>query len=198
MRSRRQPEQEFDLVGQRFQLREDGVYRIEPSQGSKPQQEIRICSPIYVKAYTRDHQNQNWGKLIEFLDKDGTEHCYSIPMSALAGRARECWAQLLSQGLQIVRSPKARDLVIAYILEADPQERVRCSSRLGWHGRTFVLPEESVQPENSEPILYQPATKKKHLSAPSGSVEDWRDSIGRHSSGNSRLEFAIACAFAAP
>ncbi len=188
-------------VPEGFRLSSDGVYRLAQSQGPEPQEaDLWLCSPISVKAYTRDHQNQNWGKLIEFLDKDGNRHRCLMPMSALAGHGKECWTQLLSHGLQIARNPKVRELVISYISDADPEERIRWSSRLGWHGDagTFVLPDESIGVEHSEPILYQNARNTKHWLTPSCTLEDWINKIGRFCPGNPRLVFAASAAFAPP
>jgi putative DNA primase/helicase len=100
--------------------------------------------------------------------------------------------------LRITPGRKARELVIAYILDADTEERVRCSNRLGWHDCTFVLPDESIHPQDSEPVLYQSATKTKNVDVPSGSLEDWRNAIARYCPGNPRLLFAVSCAFAPP
>jgi putative DNA primase/helicase len=157
-----------------------------------------ICSPLFVKADTRNHQNQQWGKLLEFPDKDGNQHCCLMFMSELVNKTGECCAQLLNQGLRIAPGRKARELVIEYVLSANPKKRIRCSSRLGWHKSSFVLPEESIQPEGSEPTVYQSASNSKHWSAPSGTLESWINDIGRFCRGNPRLLFAVACGFASP
>ena len=186
-------------VPEGFLLLSDGLYSLAQSLEPESQEEaLLICKPVYVKAYTRDHENQNWGKLIEFLDNDGYRHRCLIPMSALVGHGRECWTQFLSRGLQIARNPRVRELLIAYISDADPEERVRCTNRLGWHDGTFVLLNESIQPEKSEPVLYQTARKTKRSLAPSGSLKDWINEIGRYCPGNPRLLFAVSCAFAPP
>lgn len=178
-----------------FRISPRGVYL----KARRPQEDdLWICSPLVVKADTRNHQNQEWGKLLEFPDKDGNQHRCLMLMSALAGNTRECCAQLLSQGLRIAPGRKARELIITYVLGTDPQERVRCSSRLGWHDSAFVLPEESIQPEDSEPTLYQTASDTKHWLAPSGTLQEWIADIGRFCPGNPRLLFAVACAFAPP
>src|SRR4051812_42931201 len=88
-------------VTPRFRLSSEGVYLLAPSQGPEPPEEFWICSPLNVRADTRNHQHQEWGKLLEFPDKDGNQHRYLMPMSALSGDGRECCAQLLSQGLRI-------------------------------------------------------------------------------------------------
>ena len=191
-------------VPEGFRLSSSGVFLTAQLQSAKPQEankqeeDVWICSPLFVNAHTRNHQNEDWAKLLEFLDTDGNRHRCFMPMSALAGHGAECCAQLLSQGLQIAPGRKAREAVIAYISSADPDERVRCTNELGWHDDAYVLPEESIQPVGSEPVFYQTTIKTKPSLSVSGSLEDWQEAIGCLCPDNSRLVFAVSCAFAPP
>jgi uncharacterized protein (DUF927 family) len=186
-------------VPEGYRLSSSGVYRIAQPHGALPEGEDEwICSSLLVKAHTRNHQNEEWGKLLEFPDQDATLHRSVLRMSALAGRGGECCAQLLSQGLRIAPGRKAHESLITYILGADPEERVRCTNQVGWHGDTYVLPEESIRPEGSEPVFYQTTINTRPPSAVRGRLEDWINAIGRLCPGNSRLVFAVSCAFAPP
>jgi uncharacterized protein (DUF927 family) len=186
-------------VPEGFRLSTSGVYRKAPSQdGECYGDDVWICSSLLVKADTRNHLNEDWGKLLVFLDKDGNQHRCSLPMAALIGNPSDCCAQLLSQGLQIAQGRKAREMVISYILAADPEERVRSTTAVGWHGDTYVLPDQSIQAEHSEAVLHKTSTMTNPSPAVSGSLEEWKDAIGRFCSGNSRLIFAVSCALAAP
>ena len=51
---------------------------------------------------------------------------------------------------------------------------------------------------NSEPVIFQAATKAQASLATFGSLADWQNAIGRFCPGNSRLLFAVSCAFAPP
>jgi hypothetical protein len=180
-------------VPEGFRLSRQGVYRMTRAQKAGPRgKDLWICSPLYVKAHVWDHRNQNWGKLIEFPDKDGNLHRCLIPMSELAGNGAEWWARLLSQGLQVAPGRKVREFVIAYILSADPDEHLRCTDRSGWYDDTFVLPDESIRPEQSGPMLYQSATRTKHFSARCGSLLE-RTQTMRVGGGGNRGDSGDTC-----
>ena len=71
--------------------------------------------------------------------------------------------------------------------------------RIGWHGETFVLPEENIGPSGGEMILFQAAREMGHnLRANGTTLEQWRQQVSRYCSGNSRLLFCVSCAGAAP
>jgi uncharacterized protein (DUF927 family) len=49
-----------------------------------------------------------------------------------------------------------------------------------------------------EPLIYQPGRSGKHNFRISGSLADWQEHIGKPCINNTRLVFAVSCAFAAP
>jgi putative DNA primase/helicase len=67
--------------------------------------------------------------------------------------------------------------------------------KLGWHGDVFVTASEVIG-ESTEKIVFQNANAIESALASSGTVKEWRDSIGRLAVGNSRLIFSISTAFA--
>jgi len=70
--------------------------------------------------------------------------------------------------------------------------------RIGWNEETFVLPDENIGPPNSKMIVFQPPWEMSHLLRTAGTLEQWRDQVGRYCSKNSRLLFCVSCAAAAP
>ena len=70
--------------------------------------------------------------------------------------------------------------------------------RVGWHNDTFVLPGASIGPEGGGPVLFQTPFETEHCLNVSGTVDDWRNHVGRFCSGNSRLIMAASCGFAGP
>jgi putative DNA primase/helicase len=176
-----------------FRLSEQGVYFVDPT-GEKD--DTFICGPLRVTAATRNTDSQDWGRLLEFVDADGRIHEWSMPMSMLAGDGTEYRSRLLSMGLVISSSRKARELLTTYIQSSMPDQRVRCVSRVGWHDEAYVLPDERFG--TGERVLYQSTGQVDHRFRVSGTLADWQTDVARHCVGNSRLVFAIACAFAGP
>ena len=154
-----------------------------------------VCSPLTIEADTRDEHGENWGRLLVFADRDGVKKRWAMPMSLLAGDGREFREQLLSLGLDIAPGTKARNLLNAY-LNTKPEKKAFCVTKPGWHRGAFVLPDGTIGADDGEPIYLQ-TISANHLFREKGSVEEWRDQIGRLCAGNSRLTLAASVAFAA-
>ncbi|HMM85074.1 DUF927 domain-containing protein [Azohydromonas sp.] len=76
--------------------------------------------------------------------------------------------------------------------------------RAGWHSRAFVLPRETLQrePAEGEPepeaIVFQSGGAVESPFKVRGTLDAWRSTVAAKSAGNSRLTFAVSCAFAGP
>ncbi len=156
-----------------------------------------VCSKLEITAFTRDAKNESWGRLLEFDDLDGTHHAWAMPMEMLKGDGAEYRGALLSMGLQIAGTNKARNLLTQYIQTAQVEQRARCVERTGWHGNVFVMPERTIG-EDEERILYQSATASHGTFKQKGKLADWQTKVAALCVGNSRLVFAVSSAFAAP
>jgi len=180
----------------RFTLNADGVYYQGTSNDGEALPPAWICSPLHITAMTRDADGNAWGRLLEFHDQDNRPHRWAMPLELLAGDGSEYRRALLSQGLQIAPSTRARQQLTEYILTAPIQARARCVTKTGWHQGVFVLPDETLG-ENGERILLQSLHEPAAMRTV-GTLEQWRDSVARFCVGNSRLALAVSAAFAAP
>ncbi len=106
-------------------------------------------------------------------------------------------AFLLNMGLRIAASPRARNLLAQYIQSRSPGTFAQCTDRIGWHDHAFVLPRESIGDE-AERIVFQSDSQMENTFKARGSVAQWRERVGKFCAGNSRLVFAVSCAFAGP
>lgn len=182
-----------------FELRLDttgdelaGVYHTDDNG------EIRICSLLKILAATRDRDGESWGRLLEFKDADGKRHTWAMPMSLLAGDGNEYRSRLLSLGLEITPTRKAKELLARYIQETKPAHRVRCVETVGWHNEAFVLPDVTFGDSKEESVTFQTESLPEHRFAINGMLDGWRRNVSRLCAGNSRLVFAVSIAFAAP
>ncbi len=161
-----------------------------------------ICSPLRVIADTCDDENGQWGRLLEFEDKQNFKHSLPVPMSSLSGDGAECRARLMDAGLIVSPNSRARQLLLQYILTANPKKHVLCVNQLGWHDDAFVLPDTTISASATEnraerDFLMQNVDRTANKFRPSGSLTEWQDNIARLCVGNSRLMFAVCTAFAA-
>jgi putative DNA primase/helicase len=155
-----------------------------------------ICSPLKILALARDVNSENWSKLLEFKDADNKIHTWVMPMEILRGNGEEVCSELLRQGLQIASGSDSRKYLIEFILESKPTKRALCVSRIGWHEHNFVLPNKTFG-NNKEPVIFQSPQMNKDFIT-SGTLEEWKNNIGKLCVGNSRLILAVSAAFASP
>lgn len=185
----------FNYGGGRFESTARGLRFVPPKEGSNQARPVWLCSPLRVIAKTRDVSSEDWGRLLEWADDDGVTHQWAMPLELLEGDKSEVRKMLARKGLQIDTSTRSHGLLAAYLKTCPVKARVRCVDRLGWHDTLYALPMGTVG-RGEETLVFQNAHAIEPAFGSSGSVESWRDSVGRFASGNSRLVFAISVAFA--
>jgi putative DNA primase/helicase len=181
----------------RFSVTDPGVFFQGVDRDGKPTAPEWVCSRLDVQALTRDQDGQGWGYLLTFADPVGKPKQWAMPARMLSGDGGEYRAYLLGMGLRIAPSPRARNLLTQYIQTRQPGEFATCTDRIGWHGRAFVLPAETIGDE-AERIVFQTENAQENTFRVKGTPEQWRERIAAPCAGNSRLVFALACAFAGP
>jgi uncharacterized protein (DUF927 family) len=174
-----------------FMVSDKGVYATDAETGDK----TWVCSPLYIEADTRDQEGDNWGRLLRFMDPDGREHKWAMPMSLLSGDGGLYRERLLDMGLVISPITKARNL-LGFYLSTQPTKRVRCVNKIGWHGEAYTLPDETIGGDDGEEIYLQ-ATETNPLLRTAGTLEEWQESISHYCIGNTRLVFSVSLACAA-
>jgi uncharacterized protein (DUF927 family) len=179
-----------------FSIRPDGVHFLAEDQHGGVSSEW-LCSPLEVRAATRNADGEDWGRLLWLKDREGREHLWAMPMSLTAGSGDEYRAQLLSLGLDMAPGRKAKDRLGLYLSTARAEAFARCVSRIGWHGRRFVLPDAVCGEDQGETILLQ-GQAGENLFRQAGTLAEWQGRIGRKCIGNSRLALAVSAALAAP
>jgi hypothetical protein len=180
-----------------FTLKDDGVWSAEVTRGGA-EYELFVCSRLEIVATTRNQDGLEWGRVLAFKDDDGRAHEYALPMELMAGDGTVYRERLLSMGLHIGAEQKARNRLHEYIQTTTPQARMISVSRLGWHGQAFVMPDVVYGEAGAESVIYQPVRSGEHSLRESGSLAEWQEHIGQLYVGNTRLVFAVSCAFAAP
>lgn len=180
-----------------FAVNDDGVWHQGIDQDGKRKPPEWLCSRLNVEALTRDQDGGGWGYLLTFADPLGHAKQWAMPSRMLAGEGGEYRATLLNMGLRIATTPRARNLLTQYIQTRTPEEFASCTDRIGWHGRAFVLPRETIG-DGAERIVFQSDNAVENTFRSKGSADQWRERVGELCIGNTRLAFAVACAFAGP
>lgn len=184
-----------------FSVDEEAVwFRGRGKSGDELEPAFRVCPPLRVLAYLRDTEQENWGLLIEFEDKDQHTHRWALPWRMFSGSGEEMRGELLRQGFFVPPSQRARNLFVEYLAQARPNQHARSVERTGWHGdgahRVFVLPDRTIG-DTSEPVYFQSESLRDRVYKQAGQPADWRSDVADLCRGNSRLVFTVSAAFAA-
>lgn len=192
---RKDPKAKSSAESSAFRLTDDGVVYFDSDPDKEP---LRICGRLEIAALTRDGKGDGWGRLLRWRDSEGRAHEWPMPMSLLAGDGNEYRARLLDGGLFLAPGRKARELLTVYLQTSRTEETALCVPRVGWHGDSFVLPGATIGPEGAATVLFQTPFEADHYLSIAGTLEGWRNNVGRYCSGNSRLIVSVSCAFAGP
>jgi len=159
---------------------------------------VNVASSIEIIAYTRNNRQEEWGRLLSFHDKDGHLHQWPMPMELLSSDGAELRRELLRRGLPYIHpATKYRQHLMTYLQMTSPdkERRARCTDTTGWHNRAFILPGCSIG-QTDEVLLYQ--GNAENVMRQSGTLEEWQKGVALLCVDNTRLAFAVSCAFAAP
>ena len=181
-----------------FTVSDDGVWHTGRDQDGNDKRPEWVCSRLDVEALTRDQDGGGWGYLLTFGDPLGKVKTWAMPARMLSGDGGEYRAALLNSGLRIAPSPRARNLLTQFIQTRQPAAFASCTDRIGWHnGRVFVLPRETIGTDG-ERIVFQSENQIENTFTIKATAHAWRERVAALCAGNSRLVFAVACAFAGP
>lgn len=179
---------------------QNGVYFFGKNSDGKPCEPHWICSALWVQAETRDTDQAGWGWLLRWKDPDGQDHQWTCPKRLTQGDGIELCKELTDRGVIIPPGIKAREHVIKYLCFEKPTTKLRCTEKIGWHKKSFVLPNQTIvgTNENSEQVIFQSESVGISAFSAAGTLQQWRDSIAALCRGNSRLILSVSIALAGP
>lgn len=183
---------------ERFEPRADGLFARRRGGGDDDTW-VRVSSPILVEGFSRGADGCDWGLVVRVADPDGVSHTIVVKREAVIGGGDDAMRQLAYHGFCIAPAEAARRDVLAYLMTAKSNDRVIVTERVGWLGDRFVLPDVCFGAESfGDRVLFAPASPTPHAFQTAGDLDGWRRTIGEWARGNSRLQFALSAAFAAP
>lgn len=186
-----------------FQQRKDGLWHIEVKTDSEPVL-TWLCSPLRVLGKTRDAESTSWGLFLEWEDQDHHRHTWAMPNALLVSNDISVWlGRLVDGGLRVAPSRTAHKLLALYLSSHPSKDRILCVDSTGWHNSNFVLPDTYIkrqdrqgEKQGHENIVLQPSPVKNPY-ALKGTLQDWQDTVGTWSSGNTRLILAVSASLSA-
>ena len=182
-----------------FVLDGDGVYYTPPGDdGGAPR---KVCGVLRVVGLARDAHDNQAALLLEFVTQFAKVRRWLMPLSMLAGDGNAYRTALLSQGFMTPTKSAQRQWLTEYLQSRPPEslQLVRHVPRVGWTGRCYVLPNETLCTSASgETVIFHSEAGIEANFNQRGTLEQWRQDLARLCVDNSRAAFAVATAFAGP
>lgn len=175
----------------------DGLYYLADNKTGSGHKGEQICSPIKVLARSRNIDHTQWCIVLEWLDKSNTLHNWSVPIELIQGDSRRYRRELARKGLVVSTKKYLQDALDFYLNNHPTESLFVFTNKVGWHDNVFVTPNK-IYGKTNEKIIYQPESLSNHGYSERGTLEEWRDNLCSPLGDQSRLNFAISCAFTGP
>lgn len=180
---------------EKFTVTVDGVFFNGIDKDGQPLAPELVCSMLQVLGSTSAANKEGWGRYLEFSDRSGMLHRWAMPMTMMASEGTEYRSELLRLGLEIAPTAKAKTRLSEFITSAPADKHYTCIEKTGWHRKSYVLPHKTI---GADEVLFQSTGGLHHAYSIKGTPHDWPNHVAKLCAGNTRLVFAISCAFAAP
>ncbi len=178
----------------RFKYKDGGLYYQKNDDDTK---DIFISSIINIVAQTSDDKSKNWGRLVEFEDKNNITHREVISMDTLGADCSAVISVLLNNGMSINHvEHTAKKRLIQFIQDTKVYKSTTCVNKVGWYKNHFILPHCIIPSTNA--IYWQNNKLSDSGYSKKGTLEEWQKNVARYCEGNSRLILALSIAFTAP
>ena len=142
---------------------DNGLYLIKEKRdedGQLKQTRTFISHSAIILGEARSLNNDNWKRVIQFHDKDNTQHTLLIPYEHFMGEAQEALKIIANHGLMPPRQAHKKNVFINYIQDYPIEQRFRCVDRAGWHGNCFVTPNKTYGNSEDEELLFHSDGKR--------------------------------------
>lgn len=176
-----------------FFLEEDGVYY--QKEMDKPKE--FVCTPVKVKGKIRCPKSKNWGRVVRYKNPENVEEDAIIYMRDIVGRGDLVRSNLADLGVEFARGSKVQTLFLEYLETCAPKDNIMLAfNKIGWHDDTYVLPDSIYGGTLDREFLFD--TPLDNLHQVSGSLEDWKQNVGKYCKGNSLLVLLTSFALTGP
>ncbi|HYF60779.1 MAG TPA: DUF927 domain-containing protein [Burkholderiaceae bacterium] len=172
-------------------------FGVKPGKGDAPPTLVEqwVCSPLYIDAVTFDAQENDFGRLLRFVNTLGRWRTWAMPMELLRAAGDEMRGELLAMGVQI--DPGGHRLLGQYLQSLTPARRARCALSVGWCGADYVLPDEVIGPTASG-VTFQSGERGHEEHTRAGTLDGWRQGIATLAVGNPLVMIAVSASFVGP
>lgn len=170
----------------------------ETTEQNEETKKIWISSPIWPEAHLRDKSGKNHSLLLKVFDGE-KNHLLAIPKRIIAkwGDINEI---LLDLNQITPTYPTLQKHFLNFLMAANPEKKMRCVDKSGWHGEQYVFPDGEVlgKMQDSNESVYPLNEACPKGIEKKGSIQEWQDNVLKLCANNSRLIFSIGVSLSAP
>lgn len=180
--------------------RADGIYWVEPktdnTTGEIINRESWLCSALNVVGIGID-DNKTWYLILRwqpFGSKGDTVQ--AIPFADIG--EREGWRTLKAGGVNVTTKSGLRATLADWLQSCANGEVWRIAHATGWQCGAYIMPDGEIIGTPEQPVLFNGRSSAASGYTTSGTIDSWRESVGRLAFGNYSMMTGVAAALAAP
>lgn len=183
-----------------IQSRIDGVYWVEAKSdkdtGEITTRESWLCSALEVIGTGIDDSKTRYLILRwrPFGSKGDTVQ--AIPFADIG--EREGWRTLKAGGVNVTTKSGLRATLADWLQSCVNGEVWRIAHATGWQCGAYIMPDGEIIGTPDQPVLFNGRSSAASGYTTSGTVESWRENVGRLAFGNYSMMTGVAAALAAP
>lgn len=190
----------------RYIVKPDGVYlQVEDKEGHI--EETYFSTRLAPLGIARTSAGDQFSMILEMTDLDRKTKIWTLPQELVyRSGGDEARVQFVKLGGAFGPGTRERsqftDLLKSFVRHPRNLPRITLADRTGWlikgERHAFVLPDQTIGTLGEEQVILPDPGDGAPDYSTSGSIEDWKEQIGKNCIGNSRLAFAVSLALSAP
>lgn len=176
----------------KFKSTKAGLMRKHPNESWE-----RVGAPVYVRALAVEIASDSWFAQICLRTVADKPKRVLISRDDVS-KPQTLTAKLLNSGYPLPRSKRDCALLLEHLSNKIPKRRVVITNHLGWHGNQYVL-KDTVIGKGKQELVYQNSFDTDTSGQPpTGTLNEWSETIGQIALHSSRMRFGICLALAGP
>ncbi|HBR4754311.1 TPA: DUF927 domain-containing protein [Klebsiella pneumoniae] len=180
--------------------RVDGVYWVEPKSdkdtGEIISRESWLCSALEVIGTGIDDSKTRYLILRWRPFGSKGETIQAIPLADIG--EREGWRTLKAGGVNVTTKSGLRATLADWLQSCANGEVWRIAHATGWQCGAYIMPDGEIIGTPEQPVFFNGRSSAASGYTTSGTVDSWRESVGRLAFGNYSMMTGVAAALAAP
>ncbi len=151
----------------------------------KPQ-DVWVCSPLRVEALACNEEGKDTGVVLSYENAKGETARWVMPKRMVnAGGGEDMRNILIDYGVRIGSKNHLND----YIMRTVTEDVLTSTTKTGWteDKKSFVTPDFTIGSD----VLFQSQTDSEVKPSVKGTLEDWKDTVGKYCIDNDVLTAAL-------